>query len=74
MQVKPEVPPQVPSVETVPVGVEGVDVVVVGVDEPGQVPKAVWQPLVQWSVVVPHQPAGLQQEPKVVPTQVLGGC
>jgi len=28
-----------------------------------QVPKPSWQPLPQWSVVTPHQPAWEQQEP-----------
>lgn len=39
-------------------------------DELPQVPKPVWQPVPQYSVVLPHQPAELQQLPNVEPRQV----
>jgi len=38
--------------------------------EPGQVPKADWQPVPQWPSVDPHQPYCEQQFPKVEPWHV----
>jgi hypothetical protein len=79
--VKPLAPAQVPSVEVflvlagVAEGVAALVVVAAGfADEtaalPGQVPKAVLQPVPQWSVVEPQYPYCEQQLPKEEPVQV----
>jgi hypothetical protein len=59
-QVNLLVPPQVPSVETVPP--------VVVVVHP--LPKPDWHPVPQYAVVLPHHPEAEQQLPKVLPAHV----
>lgn len=84
--VKPEVPPQVPSVETLTLAgadeVAALDEVAAGVGvaalvtelatllEP-QLPAPAWQPVPQYAPVEPQYPAEEQQLPKVDPKQVL---
>jgi hypothetical protein len=71
--VYPLVPPQVASVETFFVdegaGADEDFVEVTGLLLP-QFPKPGWQPVPQYAVVDPHQPALLQQLPKVLPKHV----
>jgi hypothetical protein len=50
--------PQTPSVEMAPEPVP-------------QVPKPLWQPAPQWSLVLPQKPPDEQQSPKVDPLQVF---
>jgi hypothetical protein len=86
LQMNLEVPPQVPSFETTPVGVETgpVEVATVGVaateedaavmmlelPSPAQLPKGVWHPTLQWSTVFPHHPYCEQHWPSGNPIQV----
>lgn len=81
-QLEPEVPPQEPSVEGLPwteAEAAGALEAAVGdataalddhLSEEPHTPKTFWQPVPQWSVVVPHQPAWEQQLPNSDPPHV----